>query len=207
MKEKVLLREYNALCADGACQTGLLNESERKDVQDGAIYISGIFQRADAKNQNGRIYPGKVLQREINNYNKLIKEQRAVGTLDHEEAEIVNLREASHLVKRLWWDGDDLMGTAKVLQSVPNGQTLAGLINDGVQLGISSRALGSLNESNDGTSFVNDDLQLIAFDVVSDPSVQGAFMHVNESKIRSIERQVYTRADRLNRMLNRIVNG
>ena len=193
-----LLREYYELCSGGVCQD-LLTEEEKIQVQNGVIYLSGVMQRANEKNGNGRVYPIEVLKREVQNYMKAIKEYRSCGELDHPEDSVVNLKNASHMVKSLWWEGKDLMGKIKVL-STPAGKILESLINDGVMLGISSRGLGSVTESK-GQTLVEDDFQLICFDIVSEPSTQGAYMMMNESK----NKQIWSKADRINRLLNDII--
>jgi hypothetical protein len=180
------------------CQD-LLTEEEKMQVKNGAVFLSGVMQRCDEKNGNGRVYPAPVLQREVKNYLKMVKESRACGELDHPEDSVVNLKNASHMVTSLWWEGKDLMGKIKVL-STPSGKILESLINDGVKLGISSRGLGSVREEM-GRTLVEDDFQLICFDIVSEPSTQGAFMMMNESK----QKQVFSKADRINRLLNDII--
>lgn len=195
---KYLLREYYELCAGGVCQD-LLTEDEKIQVKNGATFLSGIMQRVDEQNGNGRIYPKPILEREVKNYMKVVKERRACGELDHPEDSVVNLKNASHMVTDLWWEGKDLMGKIKVL-STPSGKILESLVGDGVTLGISSRALGSVHENN-GRTIVEDDLQLICFDIVSEPSTRGAFMNLTESKIK----QPYSKADRINRLLNDII--
>jgi len=198
MSNKYLLREYYELCAGGVCQD-LLTEEEKLQVKNGAVFLSGIMQRVDEQNGNGRVYPKQVLMREVKNYMKVVKENRACGELDHPEDAVVNLKNASHMVTDLWWESNDLMGKIKVL-STPSGKILESLVNDGVTLGISSRALGSVHEQA-GKTIVEDDLQLICFDIVSEPSTQGAFMQLSESKIK----EPFLKADRLNRLLNDIV--
>ena len=197
-KNKYVLREYYELCAGGVCQD-LLTEEEKMQVKNGAVFLSGVMQRCDEKNGNGRVYPAPILQREVKNYTKMVKENRACGELDHPEDSVVNLKNASHMVTSLWWEGKDLMGKIKVL-STPSGKILESLINDGVKLGISSRGLGSVREEM-GRTLVEDDFQLICFDIVSEPSTQGAFMMMNESK----QKQVFSKADRINRLLNDII--
>ena len=195
---KYLLREYYELCPGGVCED-LLTEDEKTEARNGAVFLSGIMQRVDEQNGNGRVYPRNVLMREVKNYMKVVKENRACGELDHPEDSVVNLKNASHMVKDLWWEGKDLMGKIKVL-STPAGKILESLVNDGVTLGISSRALGSVHEQS-GKTIVEDDLQLICFDIVSEPSTQGAFMQLSESKIK----EPFSKADKLNRLLNDIV--
>ncbi len=195
---KYLLREYYELCAGGICED-LLSEDEKVQVKNGATFLSGIMQRVDEQNGNGRVYPKLILEREVKNYMKTVKENRACGELDHPEDSVVNLKNASHIVTDLWWEGQDLKGKIKVL-STPSGKILESLVNDGVTLGISSRALGSVHESQ-GKTIVEEDLQLICFDIVSEPSTNGAFMSLAESKIK----QPYSKADRINRLLNDII--
>jgi hypothetical protein len=198
MSNKYLLREYFELCPNGVCQD-LLTEDEKIQAKNGAVFLSGVMQRCDEQNGNGRVYPAPILMREVKNYMKSVKENRACGELDHPEDSVVNLKNASHMVVSLWWEGKDLMGKIKVL-STPAGKILSALINDGIKLGISSRGLGSVKESQ-GKTLVEDDFQLICFDIVSEPSTQGAYMMMNESKIK----QVGSKADRINRLLNNII--
>tara|TARA_R110002033_G_scaffold167295_1_gene206366 strand:- start:1096 stop:1686 length:591 start_codon:yes stop_codon:yes gene_type:complete len=194
----MVLTEYYALCDGGVCQD-LLTEQEKRDMNDGkAFYMTGIMQRANSKNGNGRIYRKNVLQREVENYHKLVKERRALGELDHPDDSVINLRNASHLVTDIWWDGDDVMGKVQVLDT-PAGKVLQELAKAGVTLGISSRGLGSVKEDK-GSTIVEDDFQLICFDFVSEPSTTGAFM-MKENK----EPNIFTKADKINRLLNDIL--
>jgi len=195
---KVILREFYELCEGGFCED-LLTEQEKAEIANGALYLTGVMQRAEAENGNGRVYPREILRREVKNYSKLVKEHRALGELDHPEDSVINLRNASHMVTDIWWDGDDVMGKVKVLNT-PSGEILKSLVTSGVKLGISSRGLGSVSESKSGT-VVEEDFQLICFDFVSEPSTQGAWM-MKEAKDYSIPT---TRADKLNRILNDIV--
>jgi hypothetical protein len=153
---------------------------------DGRLIVKGVLQRAESKNQNGRVYPRDVLLKEVSKYlEEQVSERRALGELDHPESSVVNLNNASHNVIEMHWDGDDLLGTVEVL-STPSGNILKELFKSGIKLGISSRGLGSVepvNEKNgeDGTVEVQPDFELIAFDFVSNPSTHGAFMRpVNE---------------------------
>jgi len=198
MSDKYLLREYYELCAGGVCQD-LLTEDEKLQVKNGATFLSGVMQRCDEQNGNGRVYPAPILMREVKNYMKSVKENRACGELDHPEDSVVNLKNASHTVTSLWWEGKELMGKIKVL-STPSGKILEALISDGVSLGISSRGLGSVKES-EGKTLVEDDFQLICFDIVSEPSTQGAYMMMTESN----KKRVWSKADRVNRLLNDII--
>lgn len=138
--------------------------------------VQGVLQRKGKKNQNGRIYPDEVLMREANKYaTTFIAERRAMGELDHPESSVVNLKNVSHNVLEMHWVGDDLVGTVEVL-TTPNGNILRELFRNGIKLGISSRGLGSLKKISENSAIVGDDFELIAFDFVSNPSTQGAFM-------------------------------
>ena len=198
---KKLLREYYELCDGGVCQD-LLTEAEKKFVANGGMILSGKLQEADIQNGNGRIYPHRVLVREMKNYEKLVKERRALGELDHPEDSVINLKNASHLVTDVWWDNKNVMGKVKVLDT-PSGQVLKSLVSSGVKLGISSRGMGSVQESA-GQTIVEDDFQLICFDFVSEPSTPNAFM-MQEAK--NFNNQVFTKADRINRLLNEVLDN
>ena len=198
---KVLLREYYELCEGGVCQD-LLTEEEKIYVNQGGMMLSGKLQEADVQNGNGRIYPRKILEREVKTYQKLVQEKRALGELDHPEDSVINLKNASHMITDMWWDGPNVMGKVKILNT-PSGKILQELVNDGVKLGISSRGLGSVSEAQ-GRTIVEDDFQLICFDFVSEPSTPNAFMGLSEGKTYK-EPNVFTKADRINRLLNDIV--
>jgi len=151
---------------------------------DGRLVVKGVLQRAESKNQNGRVYPREVLLKEVSKYlSEQVKERRALGELDHPDSSVVNLNNASHNIIEMHWDGDDLLGTVEVL-STPAGNILKELFKSGIKLGISSRGLGSVEPMREGegdTVEVQPDFELIAFDFVSNPSTHGAFMRpVNE---------------------------
>jgi len=159
-----------------------VNESIAKN--NGKLIVTGILQRAEAKNQNGRIYPKDTLVREAKKYtDTFIKQHRALGELDHPESSVVNLQNASHNITEMGWSGDNLIGTVEVL-GTPAGNILKELFKAGIKLGISSRGLGSVETvaEDDGgkgdvpAQEVQPDFELIAFDFVSNPSTQGAFM-------------------------------
>lgn len=199
---KVLLREYYELCEGGVCQD-LLTEAEKRFVSEGGMILSGIMQKADTQNGNGRIYPSKVLMREVENYKKLVKERRALGELDHPDDSVINLRNASHMVTDVWVNGKDVMGKVQVLNT-PSGGILRSLVESGVKLGISSRGMGSVSESQ-GQTIVEDDFQLICFDFVSEPSTPGAYM-MKEAKDLSTP-NIITKADKINRLLNEVLDN
>jgi len=151
-----------------------LNES----LSSGKLLVTGTLQRAEAKNQNGRIYPKEILEREATKYmDNFVKQRRAMGELDHPESSVVNLKNVSHNIVDMGWDGDDLVGTVEILPT-PSGNMLKDLLKAGILLGISSRGLGSVKKDmREGADVVQDDFDLIAFDFVSNPSTQGAFMY------------------------------
>ena len=171
---KKLLTEFFELCKDGICQD-LLTEREKREVADGAMYLSGRMQTCEKKNGNGRVYPCKTLKREIANYQNVIKDKRALGELDHPDDSVINLRNASHMVVQMWWEGNDVMGKIKILNT-PSGRILRELTESGVKLGISSRGLGSVKESM-GNTIVQEDFELICFDIVSEPSTPNAYIY------------------------------
>lgn len=174
----------------------MINESMEKN--NGRLLVKGVLQRADAKNQNGRIYPREILMREANKYASVnIKERRALGELDHPDSSIVNLNNVSHNITEMHWDGNDLVGTVEVL-STPSGNILRELFKCGIKLGISSRGLGSVKQLGEGTVEVGDDFELIAFDFVSNPSTHGAFLKpMNESIDRNLTVSKYDKVNKL----------
>ena len=161
-----------------------INEAMKEN--NGKLVVKGVLQRAEAKNQNGRVYPREILVRESKKYDEnFVKQNRALGELDHPDSSVVNLQNVSHNVKEMHFEGDNLVGTVEIL-TTPSGNILRELFKNGIKLGISSRGLGSVEvvrESNgDTVSKVGDDFELIAFDFVSNPSTHGAFLHpMNES--------------------------
>ena len=173
----------------------------------GRLIVKGVLQRAESKNQNGRVYPREVLLKEVSKYlEEQVAERRALGELDHPESSVVNLNNASHNVIEMHWDGDDLLGTVEVL-STPSGNILKELFKSGIKLVISSRGLGSVEPVNeksgeDGTVEVQPDFELIAFDFVSNPSTHGAFMRpVNEG----VEKQ--EPENKIESIINSIMRG
>lgn len=161
----------------------------------GGFVVQGVLQRAGAKNQNGRVYPRQILERECQRYQKeYIDQHRALGELDHPESSIVNLNNVSHNVLKIWWNGDDLMGAVQILET-PSGKILKELFKAGITLGISSRGLGSVKElRSEGVVEVQDDFELICWDFVSNPSTHGAFMRptsMNESINKNIQQNKY----------------
>ena len=198
---KVLLREFYPLCEGGVCKD-LLTEAEKKFVSDGGMILSGKLQESDVENGNGRIYPHKVMIREIETYSKLVKENRALGELDHPDDNVINLKNASHMVTSVWMENKNVMGKVKVLDT-PSGRILRGLVESGAQLGISSRGMGSVSESM-GKTIVEDDFQLICFDFVSEPSTPGAFM-MKEVKEHATQNML-NKTDKINHLLSEVLD-
>jgi hypothetical protein len=199
---KTLLREFYALCEGGICQD-LLTEEEKREMSNGALYMSGRLQTADKQNGNGRVYPYQVLKREMDNYAKIVKDDRACGELDHPDDSVVNLKNVSHIVTDVWWEGKDVMGKLKVLDT-PSGRILKDLINAGVKLGISSRGLGSVTEAANGVVKVESDFQLICFDIVSEPSTPDAYVYPKEKSVVST-RLKEARENSINHLFRKIL--
>lgn len=197
MSELSLLTEWTPL----SISPGLVKESRLQNG--GKIMLKGVIQRADTLNQNGRIYPRAILEREIINYQKFIKENRALGECDHPDTSVVELKNASHIVREARMEGDTVYGTVELLDT-PSGKILQSLIESGVTLGISSRGVGSTKQQG-GNLVVQEDFQLICFDIVSEPSTPGAFMLKESRNIKPSDlRATFNRSDRINRIFNDI---
>ena len=151
----------------------------------GVFEVEGVMQRAGAQNQNGRVYEKKILIREVEKYmDEFVRNGNAFGELDHPESPVVSLKNASHVVKDLYWNGDDLMGKVELLNT-PAGNIVKEIIKAGHTIGISSRGTGSVQQTNEGYLEVQPDFELVCWDFVSNPSTHGAFMNpvkLNESK-------------------------
>ena len=165
----------------------------------GGFVVQGVLQRAGAKNQNGRVYPRQILERECQRYQQeYIDQHRALGELDHPESSVVNLNNVSHNILKIWWKNDDLMGAVQILDT-PSGKILKELFKAGITLGISSRGLGSVKElRSEGVVEVQDDFELICWDFVSNPSTHGAFMRptsMNESVNKNIQPNKYNKVN------------
>ena len=162
----------------------VLRESKEKP---GVFEVEGVMQRAKAKNQNGRTYSKAILERECSKYiTEFVKNGNAFGELDHPESPIVSLKNASHIVKDLWWKGNDLMGRVELLNT-PSGNIVKEIIKAGHTIGISSRGTGSVQQTNEGALEVQDDFELVCWDFVSNPSTHGAFMNpvaLSEGKVK-----------------------
>lgn len=152
-----------------------------ENVNGNKIYkVRGVFQRADEKNANGRLYPLKVLESQVKYLDPKIKERALVGATDHPESAIVHLKEASHVITKLWMDGPVMMGEAEILPT-PTGSIVKTLLEHGVKVGISSRGTGTVTEMEEGVKVVNEDFKLLTFDLVADPSTKDAYVSLSES--------------------------
>ena len=198
MTEKLkLLTEWTPLESDKT----ILKEQMQAG---GKMMLKGIIQRANTLNQNGRVYPTSILQREIQNYQKLINENRALGECDHPESSVVELKNVSHIVREASMKGEDVYGVIEILDT-PSGKIIQSLIESGVTLGISSRGVGSTKRQGD-TQVVQDDFQLICFDMVSEPSTPGAFMLREGKEVSQTDVDKYfNKSDRIDRIFNDIL--
>jgi len=196
--------EYHA--APGLLHNFLLfeyDEVKPSRSSDGIVSMKGVIQRAGSPNANNRIYPRPILEREDEKYQELIGERRSLGELDHPDSPIVQLENVSHLVTGTSWDGDNLIGEIEVLDT-PKGQILGKLVERNIKLGISSRGLGSTSRTNEGHDIVEDDFNLVTYDMVSNPSTSNAYMHLKESvEYRTLVKQ--NRVLNLDSILNEIL--
>lgn len=179
----------------------LLIESKEKP---GVFEVEGLMQRAGAKNQNGRIYTREILEREVNKFNReFVQNGNAYGELDHPDSPVVSLKNASHIIKKLWWKGDELYGRVELLDT-PAGNIVKAILRGGHTIGISSRGTGSVNQTNEGTLMVQPDFELVTWDFVSNPSTQNAFLrpvNLSESRVG------LTREDKISIIINNILRS
>lgn len=185
--------------------TKRINENLKSAV--GNMIVSGLVQACDKPNANRRIYPYDILHTQVEKYLQgPIAENRALGELDHPESSVVNLKNVSHNITKLWWEGKELYGDIEILPT-PSGNILKELFKNNITVGISSRALGSVSPIGEGLVQVEDDLDLICWDFVSQPSTYGAYMRptsgLNESVNRTIEKE--NKYSKANRMISEII--
>jgi hypothetical protein len=182
----------------------MINES--RELNDGKIVLKGILQKSETVNQNGRIYPRAILEREIRNYQKFIQESRALGECDHPDSSVVELKNVSHIIREAHLDGDVVYGSVELLDT-PCGKILQSLVESGVKLGISSRGVGSTKRQGE-FQVVQDDFQLICWDFVSEPSTPGAFV-MREGKELIAEEDLnafFNNSDKVDRIFNEILD-
>lgn len=194
----ILLREYHSLTYD----KDLVKEAKLKEIP---VVVKALLQRADMLNQNGRKYPRPILEREVENYRAAIAEGRACGELDHPESSIVNLANISHILRDIWWEDDDVMGKVEIL-TTPKGKIALDLMGAGVKLGISSRGVGETIRDEDGNDVVDESFMLVAFDLVSEPSTQEAWL-MKEGKEIPLDmiRMTVPKIDRIARIADEIL--
>jgi hypothetical protein len=162
-------------------QTNTIRLTESKLSKRGNPMVEGVLATAEVKNGNGRYYSKDLWEREIDKYMSCVKENRALGELDHPESSIINLKNVSHNISEMWWDGDHVMGKIEILPT-PSGNILKALIESGITVGVSSRGMGSLKQVGEVME-VQDDFELLCWDFVSTPSNPGSWMKpLNENK-------------------------
>jgi len=160
----------------------------------GNMLVQGVLATAEVKNGNGRYYSKDLWQREIDKYMDNVKYNRALGELDHPDSSIINLKNVSHNIKKIWWDGDQVMGTIEILPT-PSGNILSALFQNNIPVGVSSRGMGSLKQMGELME-VQDDFELLCWDFVSTPSNPGSYMgRLNESK--TVTKSKYTKVNSL----------
>ena len=167
--------------------------SEGKKSENGNPVVEGILATVEVKNGNGRYYSRDLWQREMDKYNEIIKENRAVGELDHPESSVVNLKNVSHNIKDTWWDGDNIMGKIEILPT-PSGNILKSLIDNGITVGVSSRGMGSLRPMGE-VQEVQDDFELLCWDFVSTPSNPGSYMSLVSEGLEFKTASPYTKVN------------
>jgi hypothetical protein len=161
--------------------------TEGKLSNRGNPMVEGILATAEVKNGNGRYYPRELWEREIDKYMESVKQNRALGELDHPESSVINLKNVSHNITEMWWDGDEVYGKIEILPT-PSGNILKALIENNITVGVSSRGMGSLEDRN-GVLEVQDDFELLCWDFVSTPSNPGSYMEiVTEGKMAQINK-------------------
>ena len=199
-----LLKEYYQLKLDA--NDGIIKEAIDKNED---FIISGIIQAADTLNANGRIYPRSILEREVNNYKKLVAEKRAWGEIDHPDRSIVEYKSVCCRVTKIWWEGNNVMGEVKIIPTAC-GRDLIEIFKDSGVVGISSRGLGSTKSKNN-VEEVQDDFSIICWDLVAEPSTPGAVLtmeskEVSENQINEMTSKHFNKSDRIYRICNRILN-
>jgi len=190
-RNNMLLTEYRPFQVDRK----LVEASIKKNKP---LTVTGVLQRANAKNQNERVYPKDILAREMRSYMEgPVAEKRALGELDHPESSVVNLNNVSHNILKMWWEGDDLKGAVQILET-PSGKILKSLFDAGITLGISSRGLGSVKELyKESAVEVQEDFELICFDFVSNPSTHGAFLRPMTESVNKTKQNNYLKVNKI----------
>ena len=156
--------------------------------------VEGILATAEVKNGNGRYYPKDIWDREIDKYQAIVKENRATGELDHPDSTIINLKNVSHIIRDIWWNGDKVMGKIEILPTM-SGNILKALIENNVMVGVSSRGMGSLKQMAEGTLEVQDDFELLCWDFVSTPSNPGSYMNLVREGLENPKENPYAKVN------------
>jgi len=196
---KQLLIEYQAF------QPLARSINEAKRLSNGNMIVSGLVQACDRPNANKRIYPYDTLKAQVDKYMQgPIAENRALGELDHPESSVINLKNVSHNIVKLWWDGKDLYGDIEILPT-PSGNILRELFKNNITVGISSRAMGSVSPIGEGIVQVEDDLDLICWDFVSTPSTYGAYVRPVSGLREGIERSTPQTTNKINQLISDII--
>jgi len=169
----------------------------------GLPIIKGILATAEVKNGNGRYYKRELWEREMDKYNNLIKERRALGELDHPESQIINLNNVSHNIRKVWWDGDNIMGEIEILPT-PSGNILKALVESGITIGVSSRGMGSLEQNGDLME-VQDDFELLCWDAVSTPSNPGSYMSPLKESLTESQIKTFNKYKKVNEIITEIL--
>ena len=167
--------------------------SEGKTSERGLPLVEGILATAEVKNGNGRYYSKDLWEREIDKYQNLVREHRAMGELDHPDSTVINLQNVSHNIADMWWDGDNVMGKIEILPT-PAGNILKALVESGITVGVSSRGMGSL-EDKGGILEVQDDFELLCWDFVSTPSNPDSFMHLIKEGLDFTSQSKYSKVN------------
>ena len=164
-----------------------LTLSEGKEGTGTRMRIKGKLQEAEVKNGNGRVYPMNILRKQVDMYTKgPVATRTATGELDHPESSIINLNNVSHIITKVWWEGNDVMGELELLNT-PSGKIAQEIVLAGIPLGISSRGMGSVKQLGE-TVEVQDDFELLCWDLVSVPSTPGAYMSLSEGKTTQVSK-------------------
>jgi len=196
---KQLLIEYQAF------QPLQQSLTEAKRLANGNMIVSGLVQACDKPNANKRIYPYEILREQVEKYLLgPIKENRALGELDHPESSVINLKNVSHNILRLWWDGKDLYGDIEILPT-PSGNILRELFKNNITVGISSRAMGSVKPIGEGLVQVEDDLDLICWDFVSTPSTYGAYVRPVGGLREGLDMTIGKPTNKINQLISDII--
>lgn len=190
-----LLKEYIALEYDSK----LIKENREAGRP---IVLNGIIQKSDTLNQNNRLYTKKILEREVSNYQKIVNENRALGTLDHEDSAQISLEKVSHKINKIWWEGNNVCGEIQLLDT-PKGKIAQELVLGNCKLGISSRGLGEVHKNSEGVDVVDEDFSIISWDLVCEPSTPGAWLNLRESK--EIDLTSVPKSYRIRKILNDIL--